>query len=91
MQLELHDGVKEWIRSKGSQATVQLLQVTGCCAPEIQDTVVLPVKPKDTRQYVEFSVDNLNIYVHKPISMKEKLTLQLKGFGIFKTVSAKVQ
>lgn len=91
MQLVLNDDVKEWIRSKGSQATVQLLQVKGCCAPEIQDFVVLPVKPKDTKQYVEFNVDNLLIYVHKPISVKEKLTLQLKGFGIFKTLSAKVQ
>lgn len=91
MQLVLYDDVKEWIRSKGSQATVQLLQVKGCCAPEIQDFVVLPVKPKDTREYVEFNVDNVSIYVYKPISVREKLTLQLKGFGIFRTVFAKVQ
>lgn len=89
MHLELDDEVKKWIRSKGNQLTVQMLEVRGCCAPDIQDLVVLPVKPKNTQHFREFNIDNLTIYVHKHISLKEKLILKLRGFGIFKTVSAK--
>lgn len=91
MHLEINDDVKKWMRSKGSQITVKVLEVKGCCAPNVQDLVVLPVKPKDIQHYQEITVDDLSIYVHKPIAMSEKLTFQLKGFGIFKMVSVKAQ
>lgn len=91
MHVEIHEGVKDWIRSKGNQLTVQLLEVKGCCAPDIEGLVVLPRKPKNVQNYREFTIDDLSVYVQTPIAMKEKLVLQLKGFGILKTVTAKVQ
>lgn len=91
MLIEIDDEVKHRIRSKGNQLTVQLLEVGGCCAPDVQEIVVSTFKPKNMQQYEEFNVDNLSVYVQKNLLMNKKLTLQMKGFGIFKTISAKVQ
>ncbi|MFC5560193.1 CC/Se motif family (seleno)protein [Ureibacillus thermophilus] len=91
MHIKMDEEVKKRIRSKGNQLTVQLLEVQGCCAPTVQELVVSSFKPKKMQQYQEFIVEDISVYVQKPLLMNEKLTLQMKGFGLFKTISAKVQ
>ena len=91
MLIEMNEEVKERIRSKGNQLTVQLLEVRSCCAPDVQELVVLPFKPKNIQQYHEITIGDISVYVQKPLLLKEKMTLQMKGFGIFKRISAAVK
>lgn len=91
MHFEISEDAKKWAHSKGGQLTVELLEVKGCCAPDVQEIVVLPRKPKNAAHYQEVQIDHLSIYVHKSLLLNEKLIFRLKGFGIFKTIEAKAQ
>lgn len=90
MNIQIDTESKKWIESKGRQLTVKKMEVKGCCAPGVQEIVAVPGKPKSLTHYNEFNVDNLSIYVQKHIRGKETLTLQLSGFSILKTISAKL-
>ncbi|MCG7344201.1 Fe-S oxidoreductase [Sporosarcina sp. ACRSL] len=89
MHIELDANAKSWLQSKGEQVSIKTIQVNACCAPPIQDLMTRLGKQKDLHNYVEIKVDNLSIYVEKHLSLNEKITLKLTGFGIFKTITAK--
>ena len=91
MLVEIDDESKKWLEAKGSQLTIKLLEVDACCAPPVQEVVAILGKPPTSGDYKQLTVDNLSIYVQKRISNKEKLTLKLSGFSLFKTISAKLQ
>lgn len=91
MHIELDSGAKEWIELKGQQLTVKNLTVKSCCMPGIQELVAVPGKPKNASHFNEIVIDNLSIYVQKNIGRNGKLILKLSGFGIFKSISAKLQ
>lgn len=83
MHIEVEEKAKNWLQTKGEQLSVKTIAVNACCAPPIQEII--------THLYHEIKVDNLSIFVEKPLCSNEKMTLKLAGFGIFKTISAKVQ
>lgn len=89
MHVELDERVKSWLQSKGKDVSVKTIQVNACCAPPIQDLITHLGKPKDLHNYNEIKVDNLSIFVEKPLSLNEKMTLTFTGMGIFKTITAK--
>ena len=91
MYVEIDNESKKWIKAKGNQLTVKILETKTCCAPGVQEVVAVPGKPKTTDQFTELKVDYLSIYVHKIICNKEKLTLKLSGISFLKSLSAKLQ
>jgi hypothetical protein len=91
MHIEVEEKAKNWLQTKGEQLSVKTIAVNACCAPPIQEIVTHLGKPKDAHLYYEIKVDNLSIFVEKPLYSNEKMTLKLAGLGIFKTISAKVQ
>lgn len=91
MLVEIDDESKKWLEAKGSQLTIKLLEVDACCAPPVHEVVAIPGKPSTSADYNQLKVDNLSIYVQNKICNKEKLTLKLSGFSLFKTISAKLQ
>lgn len=90
MHVELDANVKNWLQSKGGHLAVKTIEVNACCAPPIQDLITHLRKPKDLHHYNEIKVDNLSIFIEKHLSLNEKMTLKLTGFGIFKTITAKI-
>lgn len=90
MIIELDNVSKKWIKSKGSHLTVKIMEVNGCCSPDIHEIVAVPGKPKTSQQFKEHIVDNLSIYVQKNIKEQEKIILKLSGFGILKSISARI-
>lgn len=91
MDIEINDEAKKWIETKGAELTVKILQVDGCCAPNVQEVVAIPGKPKIFDDYHPLKIDNFTIYVQKNLLNKEKLTLKLSGISFLKTISAKVR
>lgn len=94
MHIELDQATKNWIESKGQHLTVKLLEVQGCCSPDINGVTTIPGKPshKESHRYNEFKVDNLSIHVQKFLCReKEKLILKISGISFLKSVSAKFE
>lgn len=90
MQIDFTEDAKQWIGTKGKEVTIKTIEVNGCCAPGVQELFAHFGKPKDLQNYEEYKEDNISIFVQKHLS-KQKLTVQLSGFSIFKTISAKLQ
>ncbi len=90
MNVEIDAKSRNWIEAKGSQLTVKILDVKGCCAPGVQEVIAVPGKPQNLNHYHEHIVGNLSIYVQKHIRAKEKLTLKLSGISFLKSISAKL-
>lgn len=90
MNVQLDSESKKWIESKGSQLTVKVMDVKACCAPDVQEVVAVPGKPKTLDRFKEFKVDNISIFVQKTICGKEQLSLKLSGISFLKSISAKV-
>ena len=88
--IELDTESKKWIESKGSHLTVKIMEVNGCCSPDIQEIVAVPGKPKASQQFNEHTVENISVYIQKNIKECEKLILKLAGFGFLKSISAKI-
>jgi hypothetical protein len=82
---------KRWIEAKGRELTVKILEAKACCAPGVQEVIAVPGKPKKTEYFNQVNYEDLSIYVQKPLSGKEKLTLKLSGFSILKSLSAKIE
>lgn len=90
MHIELDDSTKQWLIAKGKPVSVKTISVSNCCAPPIQDLMTTFGTPKDLHNYKEIKIDNISIYIEKPLSFNERLTFKLSGIGLFKMVSAKV-
>ncbi len=91
MEIEIDGEAKKWIGAKGAQLTVKRLGVDACCAPNVEEVVAVPGKPKSVDFYNPIKVDNLTIYVQKNLCRKERLILKLSGISFLKTISAKFQ
>lgn len=89
MILEIEEQAKKWIEAKGNTLTVKTLEVNSCCSVGIQEMVAVPGKPKTFERFREVKIDNLTIYVQKNIHVKDKLLLELSGFGFLKSISVK--
>ncbi|EIJ78089.1 hypothetical protein PB1_11034 [Bacillus methanolicus PB1] len=89
MNFEIDNEAKKWLKLKGKPLTVETVQVNGCCTVGVQDLIALLGKPKALDYYDEFNVDNLSIYIHKNIKVKDKMIIKLSGFGFLKTITAK--
>lgn len=93
MHIEMDEAAKKWIEAKGNHLTVKLLEVNGCCSPDITGITAIPGKPKqkELTHYNELKVDNLSIFVQKMFCKKEKLILKLSGISFLKSVSATLE
>ena len=56
MYVEIDNESKKWIKAKGNQLTVKILETKTCCAPGVQEVVAVPGKPKTTDQFTELKV-----------------------------------
>lgn len=91
MYVEIDDRTKNWIETRGTHLTVKILDVDACCAPNVEEVVAVPGKPKSFDHFNPIKVDNLTIYIQKNLCSKERLVLKLSGIGFLKTISAKIQ
>ncbi|MER2107242.1 MAG: CC/Se motif family (seleno)protein [Solibacillus sp.] len=81
---------KNWLHAKGKLLVIKTLLVNSCCAPSIKEVTTQLGKPKDWQYYNEIQLDGLTIFVEKPLASYEKMTLKLKGIGLFKMVSVRL-
>ncbi|WP_269411217.1 CC/Se motif family (seleno)protein [Lentibacillus daqui] len=91
MEVKLNDASRQWIASKGGHLTIKTLEVKTCCAPNVQEVLAVPGKPKNTGYFHKVRMDNINIYIHKSINPEKTLTLSLSGFGFLKSIATRLQ
>ena len=90
MIVEMDLEAKKWIKSKGSQVTVKILDIKTCCAPGVQELVALPGKPKTPVHYQQFTSENIIFFIHKSVGREGKLLLTLSGPPFLKSLSVKL-
>lgn len=88
MHIQLDEKTKDWLRSKGKPLSVKFYYLKTCCAPAIQDLDTTFKRPKNLQNYTEVQIDDLSIFLEKPLASYEKITLKLVGIGAFKMISA---
>lgn len=91
MIVEMDDESKKWLESRKNQLTVSTLEVDACCAPSVQQVIAVPGTPKTYGNYRTLTVDNVIIHVQKHLFSNQKLTLTLKGIGLFKSISVNLE
>lgn len=90
MNIQLDEQTKNWLQAKNKPLVVKLLLVNSCCAPSVEEVTTQLGKPKDAQRYDEIEQDGVTIYVEKPITAYQNMTLKLKGIGLFKMVSVRL-
>lgn len=91
MPLHIDEQTKSYLTAKGKPLSIKLLEVNNCCAPTLQELMTVPGKPKDIDNYYEAYVGNIPVYIRKPLKLDDQIELKVSGFGIFKSVSAKLK
>ncbi|KIL45287.1 CC/Se motif family (seleno)protein [Jeotgalibacillus soli] len=89
MNVNIDDKAKKWIESKGKPVRIEIMQMQGCCVIGPPELVATPGKPKAEEQFNEIKLDNISIYIHKHIRVKDTLILKLSGISFLKSISAK--
>jgi hypothetical protein len=91
MYIDIDTEARNWIESKGRELTIKTLDVNVCCAPNMNEIVAIPGKPKTVDQYNQIEADGLMIYVQKSLFNKSSLKLKLSGISFLKSISAIIE
>lgn len=91
MALLIDEQTKGFLTAKGKPLTIKLVEVNNCCAPTLQQLMTIANKPKDIQNYYETTIEQIPVYVQKPLNLDDEIELKVSGFGIFKSVSAKLK
>lgn len=79
MTIEVTPGARDWLRKKGSVATVRLSPRHGCCGGRA-DIAVAEARPPDwPERYVRLELEDLTLHVD-PTLVDQRLTIDVDGF-----------
>ncbi|MEB1807420.1 MAG: Fe-S oxidoreductase [Bacillaceae bacterium] len=89
IQIIMDNKAQTWLRDKGKELTIQLPKTMGCCIGGPMELQTQLGKPKEITAFEKVTLDDLTLFIEKNLNLKDNtLTLELTGFGWFKSISA---